>query len=175
MSQEANVFQLEIPRRANHCVQGNEGLLPGMEYYSILIPENDKGYQRHDFCLSCWETSGKEKYSHAVKTAWRAKVASKQEVEDLSTKTRDEKAFHLLKEALQKGDEENWAEIFILALYLARRRILYLRQEIAQPDDSTVCIYEVAATEEMWTIKRRSLTSVDIEQIQEKIAQKLRQ
>ena len=173
MSQEANFFQIEIPRRAASCMQGNETLEIGMEYYSILMPEEKSGYQRFDFCLSCWETAAKDKFAAAAKTAWKAKIASKKEVEDLSTKTRDEKAFYLLKDALDNLKEEEWAETFVLALYLARRRILYLRQEIPQEDGSTLCVYEVAATEEMLPIKRKSLVQVNIEEIQAKIAKKL--
>lgn len=174
MSQEANIFQIEIPKRAAHCLQGNEAFVPGMEYYSILISDEEKGYQRQDFCLACWEAFDKKKLNVPAKTAWKAKIASKQEMEDLSTKTRDEKAFYLLKEALQNPNDAEWAETFVLALYLARRRILYLRQEMPQEDGSTLCIYEVAATEEMLSIKRRSLTGVNIEEVQQKIAKKLK-
>lgn len=174
MSQESNIFQIEIPKRGTHCMLGKEAFIPGMEYYSILIPEEEKGFTRHDFCLHCWEASAKHQFNSAAKTAWRAKIVSKQEIEDLSTKTRDEKAFYLLNEALKNPLEEDWAEIFVLALYLARRRILYLRQEISQEDGSTLCIYEVASTEEMLSIKRRSLLDVNIEEIQQKIAKKLK-
>lgn len=170
MSNEANVFQIEIPKRAANCMHGNETLVPGMEYYSILLPDEGKGYQRHDFCLACWESAAKDKFNTAAKTAWKAKVASKKEVEDLSAKTRDEKAFYLLKQALQNTNDGDWAETFVLALYLARRRILYLRQEMPQDDGSTLCVYEVGATEEMLPIRRRSLTCINIEEIQSKIA-----
>ena len=172
MSIEINLFQIEIPKRAAQCSLGNEPLIADMEYYSILVPQENE-YQRQDFCLSCWENQAKDQYAHAVKTAWKAKVVSKKEVEDLSVKTRDEKAFYLLKEKLRNFQEEEWAEIFVLALYLARRRILYLRQELPQ-DGFTLCIYEVAATEEMWSIKRKSLIGVDIEEVQLKIAEKLK-
>ncbi len=174
MSNESNFFQIEIPKRGGHCTLGHEILSPGMEYYSILLSDDNKGYQRFDYCLACWENSAKEKFNQAAKTAWKAKVASKKEVEDLSTKTRDEKAFDLLKEALQNPNEADWAEVFVLALYLARRRILYLRQEIVQDDGSTLCVYEVASTEEMLPIIRKSLLQVNIEEIQLNLAQKLR-
>ncbi len=174
MSNEAPLFQIEIPRRAAHCMHGQEAFVPEMEYYSILLPNNEKGYQRYDFCVTCWEKAAKEQFQAAAKTAWKAKVATKNEVEDLSTKTRDEKAFYLLKEALQHPSQENWAETFVLALYLARRRILYLRQELPQDDGSTLCVYEVGATEEMLSILRRSLIGVNLEEIQKKIAEKLK-
>jgi hypothetical protein len=173
VSNETNFFQIEIPKRDSHCKQCQTPLVPNMEYYSILLPENE-GYQRCDFCSSCWEKSAKEKFSSSsVKTAWKAKVAAKKEVEDLSTKTRDEKAIYLLKEGLQ-NPENDWAETFILALYLARRRILYLRQEIHQEDGSTLCIYEVASTEEMLPIRRQSLIGINFEEIQTKIAEKMK-
>lgn len=174
MSSEGNIFQIEIPKRSSTCMEGQEPLIAGMEYYSILVPLEQGSYQRHDFCLTCWESKAKERYLITGKTGWKAKVASKVEVEDLSKKTRDEKAFVLLKEAIQTSNAEDWAETFVLALYLARRRILYLRQELPQTDGSTLCVYEVAATEEMLSIQRRSLTHVNIQEIQEKIAQRLK-
>ena len=173
MNQETNFFQLEIPKRSTNCMEGHEILTPGTEYYSILLLDEEKRFQRFDFCLVCWEISAKKKFLTQAKTSWKATVASKKEIEDLSTKTRDEKAFFLLKDALQNQTEENWAEIFVLALYLARRRLLYLRQEIPEEDGSTLCLYEVAATEEILSIKRKSLLNVNIEEIQKKIAQKL--
>lgn len=169
---EVNIFQIEIPKRVPNCMHGNEAFIAGMEYYSVLISD-EKGYQRHDFCLSCWENEAKNKFNETAKTAWKAKIASKQEIEDLSLKTRDEKAFYLLKESLQNS-EIDWAETFVLALYLARRRALYLRQEIPQEDGSILCLYEVATTEEMLPIKRKSWQGINLEEIQQKIAKKLK-
>lgn len=166
-----NLFQIEIPRRAKNCGHGNEILTPGMEYYSVLVAEDDKKYIRFDFCLKCWEGFGKNKFT-SNKTSWKAKVPSKKEFQDLSIKSRDEKAFYLLKKALQNGSTE-WAETFVLALYLARRRILYLRKEIVQEDGSILCVYEDPTTEEMFAIQRKSLLGLNIEEIQTKIAEKL--
>lgn len=173
MSNETNIFQIEIPKRSPKCMQGNEPLMPEMEYYSILLSDKEKSYQRYDFCSHCWENFAKTKFHNTFKIAWKAKIATKNEIEDLSNQTRDEKAFYLLKNALQNPNQEDWAEIFILALYLARRKILLLRQELSQEDGSTFCIYEVAATEEMLSIKRKSFNGIDISEIQSKIAQKL--
>lgn len=171
---DTHIFQIEIPKRSAICKQGNEVLAPGMEYYSILLPDEEIGYQRYDYCLACWEASVRDQFNVTAKTAWKAKVATKNEVEDLSLKTRDEKAFYLLQEALKNPQNENWAETFVLALYLARRRILYLRQEMPQEDGSILCVYEVGATEEMLIIRRKALTRVNIEEVQLKIAEKLK-
>ncbi|KIC76612.1 hypothetical protein DB41_FI00220 [Neochlamydia sp. TUME1] len=166
------MLKIEIPKRAAHCMHGNEPLIPEMEFYSILLFQEEE-YQRKDFCLACWEKFAKEDFSTTAKTAWKAKVVSKKEKEEISFKTRDEKAFYLLKNLLQSPSEEEWAEAFILALYLARRKIIYLRQELPQENGSVVAIYEVAATEEMWAVKRKPLSSSDIKALQVKIAEKL--
>ena len=173
MNNEVNLFDIEIPKRASHCMEGQEVFSPDTEYYSILVPDS-QGYKRHDFCLACWEGKAKDHFSLAAKTAWKARVVSKKEVEDHSHKTRDEKAFYLLKTALENPLDHDWAETFVLALYLARRRILYLRQELIQEDGSVLCIYEVAATEEMLSIKRQSLIGVNIQEIQAKLAARLK-
>ena len=125
MSQEVNFFQIEIPKRAATCMQGNEFLEVGMEYYSLLMPDENKGYKRFDYCLSCWEGIAKEKFSAGAKTAWKAKIASKKEVEDLSDKTRDEKAFYLLKNALADAHTEEWEETFTCPLFSEKKNYFF--------------------------------------------------
>lgn len=169
MSQESNFFQIEIPKRATNCMSGHELLSPGMEYYSILLSDKRQGYQRNDFCKSCWESVVKDQFHSLAKTAWKAKVIPNKEKVDLAKKTRDEKALYLLKEAVSQTGKRDWAETFVLALYLARRRILTLRQEIAQEDGSLLCIYEVVDTEEMLPVRRESLLKINVEQVQKNL------
>ena len=173
MSQETNIFQIEVPKRALQCFKGHEPLQADTQYYTILTSGEDGNFQRLDFCLSCWEKE-KEQYSALEKTAWKAKVPSKEDKEDFSKKNRDEMAIHLFKESSKFFKDNEWAEIFVLALYLARRRIITLRQEIPQNDGSYLCIYEHNETEEMYSITRKSLSEVDMTEVQTSLAQKLK-
>lgn len=173
MSQETNIFQIEIPKRSTQCVQGNEMLMPGMEYYSVLFLDDAGKYIRYDYCSSCWIAFAKNQ-SRSTKILWNAKVSLKKDADNLALKSRDEKALDLFKKCLQKSSQEEWAQLFILALYLARRRILFLRQEIAQENDFFLCLYEEAATEEIFPVLRKSLKQVNIEAIQSQLAEMLK-
>lgn len=164
-------FQIEVPKRANICFQGQEALTPGMEYFSLLLEDPEAGLVRHDFCPGCWS---KALITDLVKLHWKSKVPQKKAVVMLNAQDRDERVMEVFRELLQAGTEESSAEAFILALYLARRKIIYLRQEKLQPDGAVVLLYEVADTEEMLFVKRVTLSKVQVEQVQQEIAKKLK-
>lgn len=151
-------FYQEIPRRAHICTAGEERLEPGMEYFSIL---NENG-QRSDFCPSCW----KQEFLNGARSYWKSIVPTKAQENPLP-KTRDARVLHLLKEALA---EQSFDEAFVLALYLARKRLLLLRNEIKE---EMMQVYEVAETEEMLCIKKFPLSELDTEKIQLSIAAKI--
>ncbi len=160
-------FFIEIPRRNTHCCVENEPFEQGMEYYSLLTtPVDSSVLQRQDFCVKCWEKQPKEVIKS--KTFWKSKIGEKKKTEK-SNLSRDEKILALLKEYLAKKDPELIQESFFLAIYLARRRRLYLRNETLDSQ-----LYEVAETEEMLPIKKVNLTQEQIAEVQEKLAEKIK-
>ena len=165
------MFQIEIPKRASYCVKGGEPLLQGAEYYSALIRgETDEIYHRQDYCQTCWE----KQYTNQahISSSWKSTVPLKKEVSELP-KQRDSRALFLLKEALNNLDGNNkTAEAFVLALYLARRRLVFLRQEIKREGKLPLCVYEVAATEEMICVPKISLLDLHVEKVQLELAKK---
>lgn len=163
-------FQLEIPRRASICAKCHNELTCGMDYYSALIEDEMQGLNRQDFCSSCWET----KEAFEPKSSWKSKVVSKKEDNRNLNLTRDEKILELLKSALQNDSKDSEAEAFILALYLARRRLLILRQELRQDNGDIICLYEESATEVMHGVKKIAVSLLDINKIQANVAEKLR-
>ncbi len=168
-----SLFQIEIPKRAHVCAKGNEALLPEMDYFSTLVKDEEKGFLRQDFCVSCWEMFMKEESIHQGRSHWKSKVFPKKEIR-ITAENRDERVLELLKETLAKSSEEDAAESFVLALYLARRRLIALRQEVKQ-EDGTAMLYEIYDTEEMLCIKKQQLSSLEIEKIQQSIAKKLKE
>jgi hypothetical protein len=165
-------FQLEIPRRSPQCALGLEPLTVGMEYYSVLFLE-EKGYRRQDFCLACWEAKAREESLKSSKSYWKSKVYDKKEVTQPPL-NKDERAFELFMESLKKEDEEARIETFILALYLARRKILYLRQDLTDQAGRRLQLYEVAKTEEMLTVLRVELSTIQMEKVQLELAKKFK-
>lgn len=167
------LFQMEIPRRSHQCVKGQELLAPDVEYFSVLLENGEGSLQRQDYCSACWQASRTlESFSH-VKGYWKARVASKKDNFELAhALSRDEKAFQLLKHALSANSEDAFEEAFVLALYLARRRLIILRQKIRHDNGSEIYLYEVTATEEMLAVKKIELSSIKIEKIQLQLAAK---
>lgn len=167
-------FQIEIPKRSNVCHQGKEPLLPGAEIYSTLKEGTIEGtYERQDFCLTCWKQLAKENSHHEVCSSWRSKIPLKKEASDLP-KQRDARALCLLKEALKSNEPDDQAEAFVLTLYLARRRLLYFRQDLVLEDGQPASVCEVAETEEMLCIRKIALSHLQVEKIQQQLAKKFK-
>lgn len=158
-----NPFKIVIPRRAYNCSRKNEPLATGSEYYSTLT-EEEEGYNRKDFCASCWEAGAQHEY----KTFWKSRVTALKA--EITSHNRDERALDLLKQALADLDS---SAAFILALYLAHRRLLYLRQQLQQDNGQVINLYEVAETEEMLCVPKLSLAKLDIASLQQQLARKL--
>lgn len=145
----------EVPRRAAKCCKGEEPLNPGEDYISVL----SKNHERSDYCLSCFP--GPKDLPGDTLGFWKATIPEKIE----RPTTKNERAMQLLHEALSEK-KENLA--FVLALYLARKKVLKLRQELK---DSF--LYEVLETEEMLQIEKVDLSSLEVEEIQQNIANTL--
>ncbi len=163
------VFQLEIPRRGNQCAHGNEPMTPGMEYFSVLVEDAELGLKRLDYCPTCWQ---KIKDEIKPRSQWKAKVVAKKDETPIHL-NRDERILYLLKESMKLDTPEAHAETFVLALFLARRRLLYLRQEVKE-EGQIMQIYEEAATEEMLTIRKMELSQLQTDKIQLEVAKKLK-
>lgn len=166
-------FQIEIPKRGDMCAQGKEPLIPGMEIHSVLRESlEDQGlYERQDYCNFCWEQLCSQ--NTIIGSIWKSKIPFKNEAPNLP-KQRDARAMSLLKEALMRNGKDDHAEAFILALYLARRRLMYFRQELVLEDGQAASVFEVADTEEMLCVRKISLSTLHIEKIQRELAIKFR-
>lgn len=167
------VFQIEIPRRSKKCAKGEEEFAPGDHYFSILIDNQENGFCRSDFCIDCWEIAKLERVDQ-IDSYWKSRVSSISSMRNMEIqRTRDEKAFDLLRQALQNETLEGEEDAFLLALYLARRRLLALRKE-KKKDNVHLCIYEAIETEEMLCVKKMHISSERIVKAQERLAAQLR-
>lgn len=164
------LFQIEIPKRNTQCFKGGERLMPGMEYYSMLLQDESQAIARRDFCLHCWQQSINENSLAGSQGFWRAKIDVKKE-EPLVEKSRMDRAMALLKQLLQDPQHDQ-NEAFVLALFLAHARRLILRQERNQ-DGYVYSLYEIAHQDEFLLVKKVNLSQVDSQQIQQSLAKKL--
>ena len=170
----ASLFHMDIPKRAAICAHGQEAFSPGMEIHSTLQGDQGDGkWIRKDYCQQCWSLLASQTTLEPVRSTWRSKIAAKKAPPTLP-KQRDARAMHLLQEALMRHEAEDEAEAFVLALYLARKRLIYFRQDILLEDGCNASIYEIAHTGEMFCVKKFPLSSLHVEQIQCNLAEKFR-
>lgn len=157
----------DIPSRGRHCFKGQEPLLPGMTYYSLLLVDEAGTYQRKDYCVSCWqeEFMGKE----APTTYWKATVAKRKD-KKLNNQELGERALELLQATL--NDPEAKEDAFVLGLYLHRIRTIAPRQEV-QMDGVDCTLYEVLETGEMLCVPKESLSVAQISEAQSRLTAKL--
>jgi hypothetical protein len=153
-------------------MQGQEEFLPGMEFYSALVEGEEKGsYQRYDYCAPCWTQLDPQKQHPKLISSWKSKVPIKKLAEELP-KQRDARVLVLLKEAILQN--KHLDEAFVLALYLARKRLIALRQEMTLPSGDPASLYEVLETEEMLCVPRLRLSGLQVEKIQQSLAAQLK-
>lgn len=167
------IFTIEIPKRNSVCARGQETLLPGMEFYSILKESSEGGYIREDYCLACWKHISSEIDLNMIRSLWKSKVPTKKEVSELP-KQRDARAMYLLKDALTRQSVQDYQEAFLLAMYLARKRLIYFRQDLILEDGYPASLYEVAETEEMLCVRKVNLSTLEIETLQPILAAKFK-
>lgn len=167
-------FLIEIPKRAQTCCKCQTPFKGGEEYQTALFEgAQDVPFERCDFCLPCFQKNVKENADSLPLSTWKSVVPMKKEESPLP-KQKDDRAMYLLKEALAKNDEQSIEEAFILALYLARKRILAMRQEVPLENQRKGLVYEVLETEEMLCVPKVPLNELAIEKVQEELAKKFR-
>lgn len=157
-----NYIPIEIPKRQRTCSQKGELLQPGMEYHSVL-ETTPQGWLRHDYCQQCWQ----ERSTKEAHTNWKGKVPAKTVLE--KKVDRLSQALDALKDNLT---EKNLEEAYVLALFLHRKKWLALRGE-KKKGDMTYLLYEIDATEEILAVPKLPLNSMNIAELQDKIAKKL--
>lgn len=167
------LVRYDVPQRSRHCALQKEELAEGTDYYSLLT-EEDEGFQRQDFCVACWKASASSIAEDATKKQiyWKARVPLRVRFSDKSLR-RDEKALLLLKEICREEGEEAQVESYVLALLLARKKRLQLRQELKGDSGDTVLFYEATASEEMFCVRKLDVAKIDSSAVQRRIAAKL--
>jgi len=158
-----------IPRRSRVCSKTKKKFEPGDEYMSIILDGEHEGlFHREDIFLDYWEQHRDEDLLKAACSSWRAKVPEGPDVpkepEELL-----ERAFELFFEYLDKPDP---LRAFILALFLARKKVMIFRQEMMHQDRQTY-VYEVVETEEMVCVDVIKPTLQQIQEIQDELSREI--
>lgn len=150
----------KVPRRGRSCSRSGVPFQPGMEYLSLLREGRGDELIREDIALSWWKEHGSEEILNEAKSHWKGHVPLKSE----APKTPDEifeRAFELLESYMQ----EESPKAFLVALFLARKKRLILRQELLEG----CMLYEVADTEEMLSIKPYEIDTEEMIKLQQEL------
>lgn len=162
-----NLTKLEIPRRHPRCLEGDHPFNPGDQCFTA-ISFRSSAWHRQDLCESCWNVLKGRGLPSTVTSYWQTTVP-KEKTERTLPKQKEERALVLLKEAVSAHCPARDREAFILALFLARKKQLHLRQEIEQLGE-IIYLYESSMTEELIPVKKIALTPSDIGLLQKHIA-----
>ena len=157
------MIPLQIPRRNRKCSACENPFQSNDLYHSILNEQDEGKLAREDLCPSCWEEKHPEHKSH-----WCSKVPER-EIVDLTPQGHDERLMELLKECVNSQEENDHRKAFVVALYLTRRKKLIQRQEI-EHQGHDVIIYEVKENEEMLSVPKVSITTLQVAEIQKSFA-----
>lgn len=137
------MLQQIIPRRSQLCCKHRGPLSPGSEYISVLVEEGEN-LVRRDYCLACFESEKRPSESH-----WRGKIPLKPE------KKRDPEAVALFRELVAERNDP--ARLFLLALYLERKKELVRRPEVKEKNKALL-YFELLETGEIFSIQSTPLT-----------------
>lgn len=158
-------FQIVIPRRNSHCCGGGDPFEPDMEYFSVVIAEEDEA-QRFDYCAKCW-AEVEEKYRADHAQHWKGRIPKKY-TSPYSGLNQEERALAILRDMLPPENEEMAEQAFVMALFLAHKRRLVLRADESQLQ------YEETQSGETFLVPKIDLTELRVDEVRQALADKMR-
>lgn len=153
------IGKIEIPKRAMICTVCGVSFSSGTSLASTLCLGDKGSIIRFDTCLSCnepSETSKKISY-------WKTVVPSEKKTLGLKQKANTAKG---LFEKLFIESTEPSLKLFILALYLERRRLL-VRRDLLKEEGNEIILFESISSGDIYPIMSMTVDESTISQIGE--------
>ncbi len=152
----------DIKSRSDSC-SACERTFEDKEQLFSCLTFGEEGYQRGDFCQSCWE----KVQDKPVISLWRSvfRVPPPPPEEALKKET----AESLLRQLIKKENSTYANTIYILAVMLERRRILAEKDVQIREDGSKIRVYEHKKSGEMFLVLDPELKLAEIEEVQEEV------
>ena len=126
--------------------------------------EEQEEWLRSDVCMGC--------YVPREGIVWKSRIPQ-QETETRDDRALLEKAWELLLHLIDKPEYELQEEAFLLALYLARKKILAQRKEKMEHEGRSWCLYEHLETSEMVLVPKVNPLKLPIPAVQKRLYNKL--
>ncbi len=149
----------EIVRRTGACGKCGKVFAEEEEYFATLNESKDKGFERLDFCLSCWSDA----YRDASFSFWQARVPKKEEKKKLLVD--NDVLVDFFKRLISGDDESKEGFIFVLSLILMRKRILKYISTLQDGDGKEQWIMKLTGGDVEYKVTNPHLDDEQIEKI----------
>ena len=153
----------DIKPRGTACSACEKEFEDKQLYFSALIHDM-AGYNRADFCNSCWEKAEDEIDPYST---WQGVFMLPPPKEEESLKK--ETAESLLRRLMEDYDEKNVNIVYILAIMLERKRIFVEKDVQVDNDGAVLRVYEHKKTGETFLIPDPQLELDKLEAVQEEV------
>lgn len=153
----------DIKPRGKVCFDCQAPFIDRQVYYARLL-FNREGYDRGDFCETCWSRQGQSLPRHS---SWKG-VFRVPPVEPDRT-VRRETAEALLRDLIRRETPDAVNVIYILCVMLERQRLLVEREVRTAEDGEKRVVYEHRKTGESFVIVDPQLKLTDLEHVQQEV------
>ena len=153
------IGKIEVPKRKINCSVCDTFFAPETLMTSRLFLGERGVIERFDTCTVCECPSGKKEIS-----CWKTVFPSKK---TLGIKQKQGKAKELF-DKLFKEAEDSFSQLYVLALYLERRRTL-IRRDVLREGDREIILFESVRSGELYPIVHTTLTASALEEIGEEL------
>ncbi len=168
-------IKLEIPKMRPICLHCQTKWSQDMICNSFVYEDIEGKWIRQDACDLCWQAQSKKRGDDPISSErfyWKSKVNLKAK-SDLPQIEQMDKPLELLRSLLSTANESSKGEAFVLALFLKRKKKLSERKEISQSDGETFILYEDLFSQEVFTVPKVSLNTLQVDKIQQELKLKI--
>lgn len=152
----------DIKPRGDVCTACAQPFEDGATCFSALT-FGDNGYQRGDFCETCWPKQAATPFS-----VWQG--VFKAPAPEAEPALRKETAESLLRKLMEDDDEAHRNVVYILAVMLERNRALVERDVKLEDGYPSLRVYEHRKTGETFVISDPHLRLDQLETVQQEVA-----
>lgn len=146
---------------------GCEKPFEDQQSYSSRLTFGEEGYQRSDYCETCWEAMDEKESLSFWKTVFKAPPPPKEEP------VKKGNAESLLRRLMEEEKIENQNTIYILAVMLERKRVFIERDVQTRKDGVKLRVYEHKKSGESFIIPDPDLRLNQLESVQEDVVRML--
>lgn len=155
-----SAVRIDIPKRGSACHRCSLQFSSGKTLISRLCLNNKGEIYRFDSCCECQEHSSMEK---GEISSWKTTVPN--EKKTFGVKQKEEIAKETFENLVREGNGPP-AKIYLLALYLERRRLL-VRRGALQEDGADVLFFESVQTGDLYPVPLMSVNQIELNEIGE--------